>query len=117
MPDMSTQDSWRDLLDDHLNERLQRFETPRHESTIATVEKKEKERQTEKGRPLPRLRVYGLRGFFRDPRDDVEDSEITAWDVIEKSIRVKPNGAMESQNWEHAVTRYFASHSSLARGM
>lgn len=181
MSGMSTRAPWRDLLDDH----LQRAETPRHEFTIATVEK------TEQGRPLPRLRVCGFRGFFPeidlhpngekdfqeqvvnggnpplfesdmltfttdmrmdkmrqlescdgevealfwfaniaaqwrirgravaigDPGGAVEDSEIRGRDVIEKSIRVKPDGTMERWNWEHAVTRYFASHSPLARGM
>lgn len=171
---------WRDALDND----LQRASTPRHEFTLATVEK------AEQGRSLPRLRVCGFRGFFPeielhpngekdmqeqvvnggnpslfesdmltfttdkrmeklrqlessdgeiealfwfaevpsqwrirgrafaigDPRGDVEDGEIRARDVIEKSIRLTPDGTMESWNWEHAVTGYFASHSPLARG-
>jgi hypothetical protein len=68
---------------------------------------------------MTQWRVKGKAFAIGDPRGGDFDGEKDAREELHASLRVKENygGSIGDWTWERAVTKYFANHSPLARGM
>jgi hypothetical protein len=68
---------------------------------------------------MTQWRVKGKAFAIGDPRGGDFDGEKDAREDLHASLRVKENygGSIGDWTWERAVTKYFANHSPLARGM
>lgn len=68
---------------------------------------------------MTQWRVKGRAFAIGDPRGEEGEKEKTSRREIKKGLRVKDNadGDVGQWTWDNAVTKYFANHSPIMRGM
>lgn len=68
---------------------------------------------------MTQWRIKGKAFAIGDPRGESAEKEKVARTELSRSLRVKeiPDGSVGDWTWERAVTKYFANHSPIARGM
>lgn len=68
---------------------------------------------------MAQWRVKGRAFPVGDPRGEADEEERLSREEVSKGLRLKENADGEAKNWtwEKAVTKYFANHSPIMRGM
>lgn len=68
---------------------------------------------------MAQWRVKGRAFPVGDPRGEADEEERLSREEVSKGLRLKEDadGDAEHWTWEKAVTKYFANHSPIMRGM